>query len=83
MLQHSSNWSPFVPAAEGLGKYGWSGIARGSSVVCIIVVVVCFTRGLSPGCRCSFLTSVSMPSPQQHKKPRIRNDQCLLPLSCL
>ncbi|MBO9558572.1 MAG: amino acid permease, partial [Caulobacter sp.] len=27
------NWTPFIPANEGPGKYGWDGIIRGASVV--------------------------------------------------
>jgi APA family basic amino acid/polyamine antiporter len=29
----TSNWQPFVPANEGPGRYGWSGIARGAGVI--------------------------------------------------
>ncbi|MDP2956051.1 MAG: amino acid permease [Longimicrobiales bacterium] len=27
------NWEPFIPAAEGPGKYGWDGIVRGAGVI--------------------------------------------------
>jgi len=27
------HWQPFVPAAEGAGRYGWSGIVRGAGVI--------------------------------------------------
>jgi APA family basic amino acid/polyamine antiporter len=30
---NSANWHPFIPPAEGTGKYGWSGIVRGAAVV--------------------------------------------------
>ena len=34
MYVNSANWSPFVPPNEGsFGKYGWSGVLRGASVV--------------------------------------------------
>jgi APA family basic amino acid/polyamine antiporter len=33
MYVNSDNWTPFVPAAEGPGKYGWSGIVRAAGVV--------------------------------------------------
>jgi APA family basic amino acid/polyamine antiporter len=28
-----ANWDPFIPAAEGPGKYGWDGILRGAGVI--------------------------------------------------
>ncbi len=28
-----ANWHPFIPASEGTGKYGWSGIMRGAAMV--------------------------------------------------
>ena len=28
-----SNWSPFIPANQGDGKFGWSGITRAASIV--------------------------------------------------
>ncbi|HEX6694639.1 MAG TPA: amino acid permease, partial [Longimicrobiales bacterium] len=28
-----ANWTPFIPANEGAGLYGWSGIVRGAAVV--------------------------------------------------
>jgi APA family basic amino acid/polyamine antiporter len=27
------NWSPFIPPAEGPGRFGWDGIVRGASIV--------------------------------------------------
>ena len=27
------NWEPFIPAAQGPGKYGWDGIVRGAGVI--------------------------------------------------
>ena len=30
---NAENWTPFVPANEGDGVYGWSGIVRGAAVV--------------------------------------------------
>jgi APA family basic amino acid/polyamine antiporter len=33
MYVNSENWTPFVPAAAGEGKYGWSGIVRAAGVV--------------------------------------------------
>lgn len=30
---NKANWHPFVPAAAGPGKYGWSGILRGAGVI--------------------------------------------------
>jgi APA family basic amino acid/polyamine antiporter len=27
------NWHPFIPPAEGDGRYGWSGISRGAAVI--------------------------------------------------
>jgi basic amino acid/polyamine antiporter, APA family len=29
---HPHNWTPFMPANEGLGRYGWSGVLRAASV---------------------------------------------------
>ncbi|AMN46763.1 amino acid permease [Steroidobacter denitrificans] len=29
----TSNWVPYIPAAEGPGRFGWDGIVRGASVV--------------------------------------------------
>ncbi len=29
----SSNWVPYIPPAEGAGKFGWDGIVRGASIV--------------------------------------------------
>ena len=29
----TEHWVPFVPAAEGAGRYGWSGIVRGAGVI--------------------------------------------------
>ncbi|HET6582316.1 MAG TPA: amino acid permease, partial [Nannocystaceae bacterium] len=28
-----ANWSPFIPPAEGAGKYGWGGVAAGAGVI--------------------------------------------------
>ncbi len=28
-----ANWTPFIPASEGPGKYGWEGVLRGASMV--------------------------------------------------
>ena len=33
MYVNADNWTPFVPAAAGEGKYGWSGIVRAAGVV--------------------------------------------------
>jgi APA family basic amino acid/polyamine antiporter len=33
MYVNSDNWHPFVPAAEGPGQFGWSGIVRGAAVI--------------------------------------------------
>jgi APA family basic amino acid/polyamine antiporter len=30
---NADNWTPFVPPAEGSGKYGWDGIVRGAGVI--------------------------------------------------
>jgi basic amino acid/polyamine antiporter, APA family len=30
---NADNWTPFVPPAEGPGKYGWDGIVRGAGVI--------------------------------------------------
>jgi APA family basic amino acid/polyamine antiporter len=30
---NADNWAPFVPPAEGPGKYGWDGIVRGAGVI--------------------------------------------------
>jgi APA family basic amino acid/polyamine antiporter len=30
---HPENWVPFVPPAEGPGKFGWDGIVRGAGVI--------------------------------------------------
>ena len=30
---HSEHWRPFVPPAEGPGRFGWSGIVRGAGVI--------------------------------------------------
>jgi len=30
---NAENWDPFIPAAEGPGKYGWDGILRGAGVI--------------------------------------------------
>lgn len=30
---NADNWSPFVPAAEGPGKFGWSGVLRAAGVI--------------------------------------------------
>lgn len=30
---HPHNWTPFVPANEGFGRYGWSGVLRAAAVV--------------------------------------------------
>jgi len=27
------NWTPFIPAAEGPGRFGWDGVVRGASIV--------------------------------------------------
>ena len=34
-LQHvdPANWDPFIPEAEGPGKFGWGGVARAASIV--------------------------------------------------
>jgi basic amino acid/polyamine antiporter, APA family len=32
-VMHPENWVPFVPAAEGPGKFGWDGIVRGAGVI--------------------------------------------------
>jgi APA family basic amino acid/polyamine antiporter len=32
-VMHAENWVPFVPPAEGPGKYGWDGIVRGAGVI--------------------------------------------------
>ena len=29
---HPRNWTPFMPANEGFGRYGWSGVLRAASV---------------------------------------------------
>ncbi|GLC27973.1 amino acid permease [Roseisolibacter agri] len=33
MFVDSANWEPFVPAAQGPGRYGWDGIVRAAGVV--------------------------------------------------
>jgi APA family basic amino acid/polyamine antiporter len=33
MYVNTANWHPFIPPAEGYGRYGWSGIVRGAAVV--------------------------------------------------
>jgi basic amino acid/polyamine antiporter, APA family len=33
MFVDTANWSPFIPAAEGDGRYGWDGIVRAAGVV--------------------------------------------------
>ena len=33
MFVNTENWQPFIPAAEGPGQYGWSGIVRAAGVV--------------------------------------------------
>jgi APA family basic amino acid/polyamine antiporter len=30
---HPRNWTPFMPANEGFGRYGWSGVLRAAAVV--------------------------------------------------
>src|SRR5947208_500937 len=30
---NSANWHPFIPPAEGTGKYGWSGVMAGAGIV--------------------------------------------------
>jgi APA family basic amino acid/polyamine antiporter len=30
---NADNWTPFVPPAQGPGKYGWDGIVRGAGVI--------------------------------------------------
>ena len=30
---HPHNWTPFIPANEGFGRYGWSGVLRAAAVV--------------------------------------------------
>jgi basic amino acid/polyamine antiporter, APA family len=30
---HPRNWTPFMPANEGFGRYGWSGVRRAAAVV--------------------------------------------------
>jgi APA family basic amino acid/polyamine antiporter len=30
---NSANWHPFIPPAEGPGKYGWSGVLRAAGVI--------------------------------------------------
>ena len=30
---HPHNWTPFLPANEGFGRYGWSGVLRAAAVV--------------------------------------------------
>src|SRR5690606_442157 len=30
---NADNWSPFVPPAEGPGRFGWSGVVRGAGVI--------------------------------------------------
>ena len=30
---NADNWTPFIPPAEGPGKYGWDGIVRGAGVI--------------------------------------------------
>jgi basic amino acid/polyamine antiporter, APA family len=30
---NSANWHPFIPPAEGPGKYGWSGVVRAAGVI--------------------------------------------------
>jgi basic amino acid/polyamine antiporter, APA family len=30
---HPRNWTPFLPANEGFGRYGWSGVLRAAAVV--------------------------------------------------
>ncbi|HET7598903.1 MAG TPA: amino acid permease [Gemmatimonadales bacterium] len=30
---NQANWHPFVPPAEGPGKYGWGGVVRGAGVI--------------------------------------------------
>jgi APA family basic amino acid/polyamine antiporter len=32
-VMHPENWVPFVPPAEGPGKFGWDGIVRGAGVI--------------------------------------------------
>jgi APA family basic amino acid/polyamine antiporter len=33
MFVNSANWEPFIPPAEGPGRFGWDGIVRGAGVV--------------------------------------------------
>ena len=28
-----ANWEPYIPAAEGAGRFGWDGVVRGASIV--------------------------------------------------
>ena len=30
---HPRNWTPFMPANEGFGRYGWSGVLRAAAVI--------------------------------------------------
>ena len=30
---HPHNWAPFMPANEGFGRYGWSGVLRAAAVI--------------------------------------------------
>jgi basic amino acid/polyamine antiporter, APA family len=30
---HPRNWTPFIPANEGFGRYGWSGVLRAAAVI--------------------------------------------------
>jgi basic amino acid/polyamine antiporter, APA family len=30
---HPRNWAPFIPANEGFGRYGWSGVLRAAAVI--------------------------------------------------
>ena len=30
---HPHNWTPFLPANEGFGRYGWSGVLRAAAVI--------------------------------------------------
>jgi basic amino acid/polyamine antiporter, APA family len=32
-VMHPENWVPFVPPAQGPGKFGWDGIVRGAGVI--------------------------------------------------
>jgi APA family basic amino acid/polyamine antiporter len=60
-----TNWHPFIPANEGPGKYGWSGIMRGAAMVFFAYIGFETTSTVAQECRnpqrdLSFGTLVSL-----------------------